>query len=270
MGLDDRFLRVEMKVREDQPAAILALSRGTIERIDFERNAEEERLIGAATPRSRAAVIALWQKKEAFLRLSNSNAGAVGLVLGELLLHSDRRNDHEFALELFLRLENEDWDYSRRESARRGRLRAMVKLGDAEAAVKEARQLAEESEDPAVLNEAKLVLAEAARSKLERLVEENPRWKEDDRVRPERNHLYHRALDLYLFPYLFHGTSEEQAARGLWGAVSIYRLSGEPAAAAAAARDIVVLYPETTPARVAEDFLKSMEPKNLKSDETNS
>jgi len=142
--------------------------------------------------------------------------------------------------------------------AKEGRLRAMVATGRAGEAVREAEEIASATEDPAVLIEAKHILAEAAGASLKKLLEDNPRWEEDLNVIPERNRLYHEAVDLFLYPALFEGSQADAAARGLWGAVGIYQLAGESANALECARDITILYTGTKYAAPAKDFITSL------------
>lgn len=143
-------------------------------------------------------------------------------------------------------------------TAKEGRLRALVATGRAGEAVREAEQIASMTEDPAVLIEAKYILAEAAGTSLKKLLEDNPRWEEDLNVIPERNRLYHEAVDLFLYPSLFEGSQAEAAARGLWGAVGIYQLTGEAANALECARDITILYPGTKYAAPAKELIASL------------
>jgi len=76
-------------------------------------------------------------------------------------------------------------------------------------------------------------------------VKENPKWEEDDEVRPERNRLYHIVVDQLLWPHLFHATRENEAARGLFGVAGVYRFAGDESLALAACEDLIKLYPET-------------------------
>ena len=109
-----------------------------------------------------------------------------------------------------------------------------------------------------MLIEAKYILATAADASLRKLLTDNPRWAEDSHVIPERHRLYNEALDLYLYPSLFAGSESEAAARGLWGAASIYLLAGESQKALECARDIAALYPHTKTASQAADLIASL------------
>ena len=82
------------------------------------------------------------------------------------------------------------------------------------------------------------------------------RWEEDDVVRPERNELYNRTLDQFLYPYLFHGSDEKAASRGLWSAVEVYLSANDRESALARANDIVILYPGSNYAARARTLLE--------------
>jgi hypothetical protein len=89
-------------------------------------------------------------------------------------------------------------------------------------------------------------------------------------VRPERERLFHEALDLYLFPYLFHGTETAAAARGLWGGLQLCQSGGAPAEARELAMDLTILYPGTPQAAEARRFLETNPPpKEIKQENEN-
>lgn len=62
------------------------------------------------------------------------------------------------------------------------------------------------------------------------------------------------------------GSDDARAARGLWGAVGIYRLTNQPPLAIETARDIIALQPKRVEARLAEQYLASLKPEELESD----
>ncbi len=260
IGLDAQYLRFETRVQANLPPATLSIPRAQVQRIVFADRPEETRLYESSKPPDISALRALWSSKSPFLRISNSNAGRVGLALADALLQSDDAGHRREALDLFRRIEGGDWNAERRALAGQGRLRAMVANGMAAEAVAEARELAEISEDPAVLIEAKYVLARASLDTYSKLLEDNPRWNDDPRVRPERNRLYHETLDLLLYPYLFHGTQESASARGLIEAARLLAGAGETGPARELASDITTLYPSTPQAAEASRLLTTLTP----------
>lgn len=257
ISADPVSFKLEVILTEGQPTAQITFPRSEVDRIVFATDERLENFLKNATDASFGELVRIWRERESLLSVSNSNTGSIGLVLGELLLKSPSRTQREIAIGFFQRVEQEDWNPERKAAAKQGRLRAMLALGQAAEAVKEAQELANTSEDPEVLIEAKFILAEANFQSFRKLLEDNPRWEEDIHVRPERNRLYHETLELYLFPYLFHGSCQSQSARGLWRVVELYQLTGEKTAAAEVAKDLTLLYPGTPEAALAAPFLKS-------------
>lgn len=227
-----------------------------IQQIEFASDPALERALASG---DETILRGLWERWRGWMRMPRSPAPRVALALAEARL---RAKNPGAALELFREIEASAWDESSRFAAKPGRLRAMIAMGQADEAAREAEELAKISEDPAVLIEANHIRAQTAEALLRKLLEENPRWQEDLFIIPERDRLHHLALDLYLHPALFHGQLEEPAARGLWGAIGIYQLSGELEAARELARDIAALYPARPEAQKAKDFLASL-PKEL-------
>jgi hypothetical protein len=246
--------------------ATVSIPKKDVTQIEFGRDPEREKLLAGATPDQLPQLADLWQHWEPFLAIAKAPAGKIGTTFGNVLLASGTQTNARKALDVFTTVENTAWNEEDRMAARQGRLRAMIATGNAAAAVTDALALAKLSEDPAVLIEAKYILAEAADKQLRKLLEDNPRWEEDIHVIPERNRLYHEALDKYLFAVLFFGSHSEEAARGLWGAIGVYKLTGEQAAALECARDLLRLYPQSKYAERTQAFVNSLPKSILKED----
>ncbi len=262
IGADADFFRIRVRLRPDQPAATIGIPVADVERLEFAEDEERLRFIRSLldTPDAPATAdinqaAGYWGESQRFLPYRRSRAASMGIHYAELLRRSENLGHRERALEIFTKVESDAWSPEDRAAAKQGRLRAMISTGRAEAAVREAKELAAASEDPAVLIEAKYILATAADSDLRKLEEENPRWSEDIFVRPERERLYNEALDLYLYPFLFYGSEIEPSSRGLWGAVKIYNFGGNKTSAIDAAKDIISIYPKTSYAKEAATFL---------------
>jgi hypothetical protein len=267
LGVDAQSLKVQMTLPNGAIATV-GVPRMQVSRVEFAPNPARERLLAAPTAANAGALGAEWQKWKAFLAIPKSPAGAIGNAYASALLAAGDAKLAAQALEIFKTVEQGAWSEADEAAARQGRLRALVATGHAADAVTEAEALARESEDPAVLIEAKFILAEAAQQKLRKLVEDNPRWDEDPAVRPEHDALVNDALDLYLHPYLFLGSETEAAARGLWGAVQVYRFVGDGANAVESARDLVALYAGTRYATMATDYLAALAPETLKNQDS--
>jgi hypothetical protein len=259
---DNNVFRLEVPLpsRPGMPPAFASVSvpKSQVSSIEFARDPALEATLNSAAPGRLPEIAALWSAQIVWLDVPKSPAARVGCLYGDLLLRSGDAGCAEKALQVFELIESKAWSDGDRMTAKQGRLRAMVASGQARDAVSEAQQLAASTEDPTVLIEAKFLLAETSATSLKKLVEDNPRWQEDPNVIPERNRLYHEALDLYLYPSLFEGSSIMPAARGLWGAIGVYQLAGEPNNALECARDITIIYPRTEYASRANEFLASL------------
>lgn len=263
VGADERVFRLSIPPPvPGQPAATVSINRADVERIIFGPDADLEALQNDATIGRTAFARVLWQGMEPFLSVPESPAAKAGLLYGEILLLSKDPNRHNEAFALFSRIEKEAWDESDRESATRGRLKAMLELGRVDEASREAETLALQAEDPGLLLDTKLLLAETRLAALQELLALNPRWQEDPPVRAKRDELLNEALDLALYPFLFYGTAHEPAAKGLWLAREAYLLAEQPEAAREVATDITAIYPQTRYAAPAREALQKEEPES--------
>jgi len=208
---------------------------------------------GASEP-----LMEFWVKKIPRLPVARSNGGEIGLTYAELLSRNATPDRLARALTVYQQIESADWSAERRGRARAGRLRLMLRQGRAEEVKPEAEKLLKESEDARVLIELQHVLAETAAAKLRALLKEHPRWEQEDDIRPQRDRLFHEALDAYLFPHAFHGAEEDLAARGLWAAAQFYKENGDPDAAREAASDLLQLYPSAAEKSAAEKLLEQI------------
>lgn len=263
VGLDDRFFRLRIPPPvQGQPPATVNVSRTDVDKILFGPEAELETLRQDPSIGRTAAARVAWQKREPFLAIPESRAAEAGLLYAQILMLSTDPRRHEEALEICRRIEKEAWNDADRERATRGRLGAMLKLGRIDEASQEAQALAEAAEDPELLLETKLLLAQTRIAALRQLLEDNPRWNEDPPVRAERNQLLNDALDLALYTFLFHGTAREQAAEGLWLAREAYLLAGDDNSARDVATDITTIYPGTHRAGAAREAVKQPKPES--------
>lgn len=192
-----------------------------------------------------------WNVWFAHLKRPRSRTAAYGVAMANAFLRENPEKDGQRALSIFDRVIERAWSEDDIAAAKQGRLRALMALGDLETATHEAQLLVGETEDPRLLIEVKYLLAKADFESLKQLVEENPKWEEDDNVRPKRNDLYHAVVDQFLWPHLFHAPRTEEAARGLASAAEVYEFSGEKELALAAWTDLETLYPNTELAKQA-------------------
>ncbi len=248
------------------PKATIGIPRADVQAIEFKADDARDERLRSATPNRIVEIEVDWKRQAPWLDFPRSPAGAIGCKLGELLLLSNDPAKAAAALELFTLIEKKSWSDEDKARAKQGRLRAMVATGSVAEAIEQAKQLAAETENPEILIEANYIMARAAELDYKTFLEENPRWEQDPYVIDTHHQLYDRVLELYLYPSLFHGSDDTRSARGLWGAVGVYRASKQLPLAIEAARDIRVLHPATTESKLAEEFLASLKPEELASD----
>jgi hypothetical protein len=259
-SIDETMIRVRVTIA-GAGSSVQSIPMARVKLIDFGPITGETELLsdGDATA-AKEELTELWAQKRPFLGYPRSNAGEVGLLLGRALLASNNPTDHGNARNLYTIIERGDWDTKRRAEAKRGRLEALVKTGAAGEVLAEAKTIAEEGGDPKLLLAAEYVLATSDLERLRELVAENPKWREDDHVRPELESLYHDLLDRFLKPLLFYGTEQEAATDGLLAAGEVYFLIGKPDRARECFEDIGLLYPKSDARFEAEAFLKRLSP----------
>lgn len=234
-----------------QAAGTTTMKQAGVSRIMFGPDPLLDAVASSVGPGSIASARSRWQTLQPFLGIPESRAGEAGCLLGEILLQGDDSARHDEAAAIFAEVEKGSWNVGHRQRATRGRLAVLIKKGKLEEASLEAEEIERLAEEPDLVIETRLLLAEARRAALEKLLADNPRWSEDPPVREERARLINEGLEFALFPYLFHGTQRGQAARGLWLAHKIHRLADDNDAAREVATDLTAIYSETPEAAQA-------------------
>jgi len=215
-----------------------------VEYVEFGFDPGEEGVFQRLETADMATLEKWWNAYFSHLHRPRSRTAAYGIALANALIAQESESSRKRGLALFDRIAARAWSDEDVASAKQGRLQALIILGELETAREEAAALASKTEDPDLLIEVKYLLARADFEKLKALQKEHPRWVEDDEVRPERNELYHNIIDQFLWPYLFHATREEAAARGLAAAAEAYAFAGEPELSQKSLVDLATLYPE--------------------------
>jgi len=234
-----------------QPGGSTLIPRAGISKIIFGPDPMLDAVAAQPVPGSVASSRSRWQNLQPLLGTPESRAGEAGCLYGEILLQMDDPARHDEALEVFKTVETGTWNPEHRQRATRGRLSALIRKGKLEEASQEAEEIERSAEEPDLIIETRLLLADARMESLKALLAENPRWNEDPPVRAERQRLIHEGVELALFPFLFHGTKRAQAAKGLWLAHEIYRLAGQDDDASAVATDLIEIYSGTPEAAKA-------------------
>ena len=219
---------------------------------------EAEALANPSDAKQQEVLLKLWQEKSVRLPWPSNNAGDIGLAYADEVLKQATPELVERAFRIYSLIKKDDWDEKRKDKAKTGRLRSLIKLGRIEEAIKEAQLVARESEDPDLLIEARQVIAKAEFEKLKRFESEHPRWDQDDELTEERSRLYQVVLDQFLHTPLFHGSVESRAAESLWQVIEVHQFAKEASLALERARDLVQLYPKTPEAAKAKTLLDAV------------
>lgn len=227
------------------------LERSSIVAVDFTQGAEERELLKNASASDAGKLESLLSEKRAWYGLPNSPTGEIALRLAHILAEENREEGLRKALALLEEVIARDWNEDRRRQAQARRLHLLVSSGRLPQAKREVEEILAKESDESLSIEARYVMGLLHREALRRLGEEHPRWREDDEVRPERERLFHAAVDAFLHAHVFHGSREEQAARGLWAASELYRRDGLENDARAKSQDIITFYPNTKYASMA-------------------
>jgi len=205
----------------------------------------ERQLIAEAKPESIPALRVFWEARRLSIKLPGSNAGDVGLALARALRQT---KVYDQALAIVEEIAEQDHDELRRARAKRDsetlafiRVMQTEKPAEVEKRAWALIEAADESNPDLMLLITGYLMTQEFET-LKAIESENPRWMEDDEVKPERERHYHRALDLALYPSLFHPLRATEAAEGLWQAAQVHRYTREHAREAGALEDLVALY----------------------------
>lgn len=256
LGIEGDLVRLRLApVSSGQIVATTSIRLGDTSKIVFGPDTVldgiEKSLSASSIPGARAH----WDALSPLLSFPESAAGRAGCVYGEALLLSGEEPKTQEALAIFRKIEKESWSPSDRARAARGRVRAMLGLGQTDEASREAEEMARNAGDASLLIQTKILLAQARLGSLRRLLEDNPRWEQDPPVRAERSKLLNEGLDFALHPFLFYGTRRSEAAEGLWVARELHEASGDRQLSAEVCRDIASIYPDTAAAHRAREIL---------------
>jgi hypothetical protein len=264
MAVDLVKMKIIIESAQGTASAERSFNQSEIDHIDFAVPKELETLLSKPTSAAIPKLMVSWNEVRSHCGRPEHYAVRVGMTLADLSLRPHReavvstllaKAEVERALGIYTHLEKSAWSPSVRQAARRGRLRAWLCQGKHQEAEAEAKRMASDEEDPGLLIEARLIMAFSLETKLNEFLKTHPRWQQDDEARPQRDQLYHEAVDAYLWPSLFHGTEVEPAARGLLKAAQLQHAAGDATPARACLEDILSIYAQTTAAEPARKLL---------------
>jgi hypothetical protein len=254
-GLERDAVLLETIPVKGYPPATQRIGKSSIARLEFAPDQERDRLASHGGPAQMGELKAAWRELSPLLGVPDSPAARLGLRYAGLLAQAEGTEAKDEALGIFTSIFRQAKEATERAAAGRGRLRTLILSGRHPEAFKEAESLIKEGADPALCAEAHLVVAGSHAKRLRHHLEENPRWREDDRAGAERERLRNMALDSCLRAGLGCDSPPELAVRGLLGALQIHELCGDSDRALEIARDIAAIYPNTPGAQIAREFL---------------
>ncbi|MEQ1840285.1 MAG: hypothetical protein ABL994_07750 [Verrucomicrobiales bacterium] len=213
--------------------------------VKFGMSMGERQIIAEARPASIPDLRVFWAARRLTLKLPGSNVGDFGLALARALRET---KVYDEALSIASEIAEQDNEESRRARARKeSDTLAFIQVMQTEKAEEVQKrawaliEAADESNPDLMLLITGYLMTQEFET-LKAIELENPRWIEDDEVRPERDRRYHRALDLALYPSLFHPLRATEAAEGLWQAAQVYRHTQDVERETGALKDLVALY----------------------------
>jgi hypothetical protein len=239
------------------PAVNLRIPKTRVAAIAFSPDEQREAFLRMATQEHLPELAKLWSRFAPFLSLRGSPAARIGLRYGVLSLELGSAKDSEELLLLFQKIASGAPTSEEQEAAKQGILRALVRSGHWGRAESEAAAFTKTACSVSLLAEARLTVGIVQKKRLQEFVMENPRWNLDEFVRPERDRLYHAALDSLLAAALLPGAPGELAARARLCAMEVCDAAGERHRSASLAEDIIAFHLGTSEARTAQEWLQT-------------
>jgi hypothetical protein len=256
-GVEQEVLVLSAQPVPGLPTVELRFPKARITAIEFEENAQRDALIHGARQSDLPEIALLWERFVPLLTAPGSPSARIGLRYGLLLLEAGPPGGRTDPLPLFERIAGSAPSPAEREAAMQGVLRSLLSTRQWARAENEALSVARSACGTPLLAEARLTIGFVQSARLRELLRENPRWQEDDFVRPERNRLHDSALDGLLGAALLPGVPPEMAARGLLGALRVYEMDGDLPHAKAVSTDIASLHPTSKEAASAREWLNA-------------
>lgn len=239
------------------PTVELRFPKARISAVEFEEDAQRDAFIHGAGQAELPEIALLWQRFADLLTSPGSPSARIGLRYGLLLLDAGAPGNSTDPLPLFEKIAGSAPSPAEREAAMQGVLRSLISTRLWARAETLALSIARSACGIPLLAEARLTIGCVQSARLRELLQENPRWHEDDFVRPEQNRLHDSALDGLLGAALLPGVPTEIAARALLGALRVYEMDGNISQARAVAADLSLLHPTSHEAAFARKWLNA-------------
>ncbi len=199
------------------------------------------------------ALKVLWNARSSTMSLNGSNAAETGLALVKSLRMVNDLSSFDEASKILDQIRAQDTSEYRKGLARAEQATIdfvkVLKGGRVQDIEKMAWKITEEDNNPDAMMLATAWLCDHSFRGLKEIEAENPRWDEDDAVKPVRDRLYNLSLDLALHPSLFYGTRTAEASAGLKKAAEVYHYARQDLLAKGVLEDLASLYPDSTAAK---------------------
>ncbi len=257
LGVEQEVLLLSSQPVPGLPAVDLRLSKSRITAIEFEGDPKRDEFVRNAGPAQLPEVKSLWERFAPLLPIPGSPSARIGLRYGLLLLDAKGDGVREASLALFEKIATAAPTPPEREAAAQGVLRSLLADRQWARAETEASAICQKECGTPLLAEARLTIGMVQAAKLVQFTELNPRWREDDFARPERDRMHEAALDGLLGAALLPGVPGDLAARGLRWALDVYALAGDQVRAREVAGDLASFYADTVEAKAAVEWLNA-------------
>lgn len=255
LGMEGEELVLAAQPVPGLPHVEMRLPKSRLAALEFDADPSREEFLQSAGQEQLPEVGLLWDRFAPLLALPGSPSARIGLRHGLLLLAANHGGGGGNPLALFERIAGAAPTAAEREAARQGVLRCLLAGRQRERAETEADSICRTPCGTPLLAEARLTLGLVQASRLRAFLEDNPRWREDDFVRPERDRLHASALDCLLGAALLPGVPGELAARGLRAAMDVHALAGDTVRARVVAQDLAAFHAGTGEAAAALEWL---------------
>lgn len=251
LSVDAKGVTLEKTLAAGMTARVVPLAE--LSGVSFEFSAPELTLHRKPSAATAPALKVLWDSRSGSLGMDGTNVSETGVALAKSLRLTGEEESFAEAAVILERIRGKETAEFRiapaRAEAETLELARSIKSGKAEETDKLAWKITESENNPDAMLLATAWLADRSFADLKKIEADNPRWIEDDEVKPVRERLYNLALDFALYPSLFLGTRGEESSIGLKKAWQIHHFTHAPLLAKQTLEDLAALYPDSEAAK---------------------
>jgi hypothetical protein len=257
LGMEGESLLLSCKPVPGLPPVTLHFHKSRLAALAFEEDPSLLEFLQTAGRDQLEELRSLWERFAPLLSIRGAHSARIGLRLGILQLGTNAEDSQSETLALFEKIAAAAPNPMEREAAKQGVLRSLLAGRHWERAETEAAAICTSPCGTPLLAEARLTVGLVQSVRLRAFVGENPRWRDDVFVQPERDRLHASALDHLLGTALLPGVPGELAARGLRAAMDVYILAGQTGQAETLATDLATFYAGSSEAVSALEWRES-------------